>query len=131
VSAPATGTAASLALPIAGGRLAIDDLAGTVEHDGGVALTSGGRAVDLTQPTITFSDTPQLGVSYAGAPVALADATVGGRPVLDPDRRTVAVTLSAARLTAAGAATLNRALAKSGFGAGARIATARLTARAR
>jgi hypothetical protein len=129
--APATAGTSGVSFPVTGGTLDAEDLAGTVEHSGGIALTSGPTRVDLTSPTVTFSDTPQLGATYSGAPIAIADVTVAGSPQIDATDRTISANLSAVRLTTTAAVALNSFFRTTVFTAGTDIGTATLTAQAR
>lgn len=131
-TAPAsTDAAGALEFPVTGGVLDVETASGTIEHGGGISLTAAARRVDLTTPTVTFADTPQLGVTYSGAPIAIADLSVDGEPDVDPAARTITANITAARLTTTAATAINGFFPNTALRAGTDIGTATLTAQAR
>lgn len=132
--APATFDAAtgSLSFPVSAGTLSARSFFGTVQSRGGLSLTKAGTPpVELTLPIATLSPSPTLSVTYSGANVAIADLTLTSAPSVDARARTIRVPSANVRLNALAATTLNGLLGTTGFQAGAEIATASLSAKAR
>lgn len=136
--APATLDPATFTLrfPVTRGTLDPRTLAGSVLSSGGLSLARAGSApVELTQPVITLSTTPQLAVTFGGASVAIADLDISRLTrTVDPRARTIALTGAGVKLNAVAATTLNALFGLSGpasFTAGTEIAIASLNAQAR
>jgi hypothetical protein len=127
---PATATGAGLAFPITGGRANAKTFAGTIRHSGGIRLSRGQTAVDLTSFRINVDSDADLTALVGGQRVSILaldlsqlDASVSGRRI----------TLSGVRasLTADAAAALNAAFATDAFTEGLVLGTATVAARAR
>jgi hypothetical protein len=127
---PASPTSGGLAFPITGGKLNVKSLAGRVRHSGGIRLSKGSTAVELTSFTINVDSNPDLTALVGGQRVSIlnldlsqADAQVSGRRI----------TLAGVRagLTAGAAQALNQAFSTGAFTEGLVLGTATVTARAR
>lgn len=134
--APAAGatapSAGALAFKITGGLVDVKTLAGTIQHSGGLALTRGGQTITLTNPLITLSKTPTLGVSYSGAPVTIADVDVSKLTRnINTTTRTITLGGAVARLNGLAATTLNGLFGITQIQAGLTVGTASLVAQAR
>jgi hypothetical protein len=120
----------ALAFPIVGGELRTRDLAGWIEHDGGIRLSAGGTELRLTRFVIDTSrgvltakpgtgkriDLLALDLSGAQVTVAGDDVTVGNVP---------------ASLTATAASALNATFGVSAFTEGLRLGVATVDGDAR
>jgi predicted small lipoprotein YifL len=122
--APARVTAAGVALPVTGGEIRPDTLAGRIEHDGGLAIRDGERRVVLRDFVI---DT--------GSGQVTAETGAGRIPVLDLDLslgkrrdtgRVIGLRGVPATLSAPAARALDDALALAVLAAGLPIARAAL-----
>jgi hypothetical protein len=133
--APATADAATgaISFPATGGTLAVRGNAGSVEHSGGISLTQQGRSpIELTNPVLTVSATPQLAVTFGGAGIPIADIDAAAlRSTLNEEERTLEITGATLRLTGVAAGALDSFFlptgAPSAFPAGAVLGTTTTT----
>jgi hypothetical protein len=120
---PATSGRRGIALPITGGRINPATAAGQIAHAGGLQLRRGASRIRLTTLLIRSGPARTISVKAGAArldafSIAMKKATVR--------RRGFATTVADApvKLTAKGAAALNRALRVAAFRRGTRIGTA-------
>ena len=127
---PASAASGGLSFPITGGRLNAKSFAGSVPHSGGIRLSKGSTAVELTSFTINVDADPDLTALVGGQRVSILNLDLSQ---LDAQVRGRRITLGGVRatLTAAAAQALNGAFATSAFTEGLLIGTATVTARAR
>jgi hypothetical protein len=127
---PATAADGRLSFPITGGKANSRTFAGSIRHSGGIRLSRGGTAVELTAFTIGVGDSPDLTARVGDARVSLLnldlsqlDAAVRGRQIELSEVR--------ATLTAAAAQALNQAFSTDSFVEGLPSGTATVAVRAR
>jgi hypothetical protein len=124
---PAKAGSKGISFPITGGTIDPATAAGTITHSGGLQLRAGTTRVRLTSFTIGVDKTPSLSVKAGKArltafSLSLANAKVS-RAGLGTNVSGVAV-----RLSAKGAAALNKAFGVHAFTRGLRIGTATVRA---
>jgi hypothetical protein len=124
---PAKAGSKGISFPITGGTLDPATAVGTIRHGGGLQLRAGATRVRLTSFTIGVDKTPSLSVKagktrLTAFSLSLAKAKVS-RAGLGTNVSGVAV-----RLSAKGAAALNKAFGVHAFTRGLRIGTATLRA---
>jgi hypothetical protein len=124
---PAKAGSKGVSFPITGGTIDPATAAGTITHSGGLQLRAGATRVRLTSFTIGVDKTPSLSVKAGKArltafTLSLANAKVT-RAGLGTNVSGVAV-----RLSAKGAAALNKAFGVRAFTRGLRIGTATVRA---
>jgi hypothetical protein len=124
---PAKAGSKGISFPITGGTIDPATAAGTITHSGGLQLRAGTTRVRLTSFTIGVDKTPSLSVKAGKArltafSLSLANAKVS-RAGLGTNVSGVAV-----RLSARGAAALNKAFGIHAFTRGLRIGTAAVRA---
>jgi hypothetical protein len=120
---PTKAASKGVSFPVTGGTIDPATAAGTITHSGGLQLRAGSTRVRLTSFTIGVDRTPSISVKAGKArltafSLSLAKAKVS-RAGLGTNVSRVAV-----RLTAKGAAALNKAFGVKAFKRGLRIGTA-------
>jgi hypothetical protein len=127
---PASAAKGGLSFPITGGRLDAKSFAGSVRHSGGIRLSKGSTAVELTSFTINVDSDPDLTALVGGQRVSILNLDLSQ---LDAQVRGRRITLAGVRatLTAAAAQALNAAFSTNAFAEGLLIGTATVAARAR
>ena len=127
---PASAGDDGLSFPITGGKANAKTFAGSIRHSGGIRLSSGGNAVELTSFTINVDSDPDLTALVGGQRVSILELDLSQLDAKVKGRR---ITLSGvkATLTAAAAGALNEAFSTSAFTEGLVLGTATVTARAR
>ncbi len=127
---PASAAGGGLSFPITGGKLDAKSFAGSVRHSGGIRLSKGPTAVELTSFTINVDSDPDLTALVGGRRVSILNldlaqlgAQVRGRRIMLAGVR--------ATLTAAAAQALNAAFSTSAFSEGLLVGTASVATRAR
>lgn len=127
---PATANAdGSLSFPITGGRVNAKNLAGKIEHDGGIRLASNAVQVELTKFTID-TRAAELTALVGGNRVAILSLDLGGAKVkVNEKRGKLRIKNVAAKLTADAAAALNGAFSTTAFTEGALIGNATVNAK--
>jgi hypothetical protein len=127
---PATAGAGGLSFPITGGKANAETFAGSIRHSGGIRLSRGDTAVELTAFTIRVDSTPDLTARVGGARVSILELDLSQLEV-SVRRRRIELSGVRATLTAAAAQALNQAFSTNAFSEGLTIGTATVAARAR
>lgn len=127
---PAQATGAGLEFPITGGKANAKTFAGSIEHSGGIRLSRGSTAVDLTSFTINVDTDPDLTALVGGQRVSILNLDLSQLTASVKGRQ---ITLGGvkATLTAAAAGALNSAFSTTAFTEGLLLGTATVAARAR
>ena len=127
---PASAASGGLSFPITGGKLNAKSFAGGVRHSGGIRLSKGSTAVELTSFTINVDSDPDLTALVGGRRVSILNLDLSQ---LDAQVRGRRITLGGVRatLTAGAAQALNGAFSTSAFTEGLLLGTATVAARAR
>lgn len=105
---PAPKSDAGYAIPISGGEIGVEPLAGRLRHDGGISLGVGSNTVAVTGISLDLH-TGGLSAEVEGARIELVTADFAPAE-LSPDRRSVTIKGSDAKLADAAVAPLNDAL---------------------
>lgn len=95
-------------LPVLGGEIGVDPLAGGLRHDGGIRFEGGGRSVEATDLRLDLR-TGEVTADVAGARVPLLDAEFDQARVSE-DARSVVLPAGSVTLTDEAITPLNRAL---------------------
>jgi hypothetical protein len=127
---PASPAEGGLSFPITGGKANAKTFAGRITHSGGIRLSAGSTAVELTSFTINVDSDPDLTALVGGQRVSILNLDLSQLDAQVKGRR---ITLGGVRatLTAAAAQALNGAFSTSAFTEGLLIGTATVNARAR
>lgn len=127
---PATAASGGLSFPITGGKLDAKSFAGAARHSGGLRLSKGSTAVELTSFTINVDSDPDLTALVGGQRVSILNLDLAQ---LDAQVRGRRITLAGVRatLTAAAAQALNEAFSTNAFKEGLLVGTATVGARSR
>jgi hypothetical protein len=127
---PASAANGGLSFPSTGGKLDAKSFAGSARHSGGIRLSKGSTAVELTSFTINVDSDPDLTALVGGQRASILNLDLAQLDAQVRDRR---ITLAGVRatLTAAAAQALNAAFSTSAFTEGLLVGTATVTARAR
>ncbi len=113
---PAAASGDGIAFPITGGEINTGDLAGTIDHSGGLSFTAGGTTVELTDFVVdTVNGT--LTSTVGGADLTTLDLDLSGVQQSD-DNGVIVLEGITATLTADAAKALNDAFGVSLFTAG-------------
>ena len=128
--APASAADGGLSFPITRGKLDAKSFAGSFRHSGGIRLSKGSTAVELTSFTVNVDSDPDLTALVGGGRVSILNLDLAQ---LDAQLRGRRIALGGVRatLTAAAAQALNAAFATSAFSEGLPIGTASVATRAR
>ena len=124
VIAPGTASAAGLAFPITGGRLAAGTFAGTIPHSGGIALSAGRTRVELKDFIIGVDSAPTLSAQVGDGPARVdldLDLSAARTGI---SKRTAVVRGVKVSLSGAAAAALNQAFGTTALKAGLPLGTA-------
>jgi hypothetical protein len=115
--APATSGSGGIVLPIDGGEVNTESLAGTVEHGGGLRYSAGGKSAEVTDIVIDTTS-KQLTGEVGGSKQAVMDVELG------PVNQTGAVIQAdiTLKLTSGGADALNSALGGDRLSSGMTVA---------
>jgi hypothetical protein len=132
VSVKPTGDAhpygGAIAFPITGGQLDLSNLAGTINHSGGLKFTAGGKSLGVQDFVIdTAKGVLTAKVSGTNTRVPLLDLSLAGASV-KPDSKGVTITGVKATLTAEAAGALNKTFGVSLFKKGIPVGTAKVVA---
>jgi hypothetical protein len=127
---PAEANVEGLSFPITGGKADARTFAGSIRHSGGIRLSKGSVAVELTSFTIRVDSDPDLTALVGGQRVSILDLDLSQLEARVRGRR---ITLAGVRatLTATAAGALNQAFSTSAFSEGLVLGTATVRARAR
>lgn len=125
---PARAGDDGLSFPISGGKANARTFAGSIRHSGGIRLSRGDTAVELTSFTINVDSDPDLTAVVGGDRVSILDLDLSDLAARVRGRR---ITLSGVRasLTAAAAGALNQAFSTNAFSEGLVLGTASVAAR--
>lgn len=102
---PATAGDDGIAFPVTGGSVEAESLAGTIEHDGGLAFSAGGTDLELTE-FIIDTEAGTLSALAGGERVTILDVDLSGLQRSDEDGTIVLEGITVA-LSADGADALN------------------------
>jgi hypothetical protein len=124
---PAKAGSKGISFPITGGSIDPATAAGTIEHGGGLQLRAGSTRVRLTSFTIGVDRTPAISVKAGKARLTAFSLSLAKAKVA---RAGLGTTVSgvAVKLSAKGAAALNRAFGVKAFKRGLRVGTATVRA---
>ena len=124
---PAKAGSKGVSFPITGGSIDTATAAGTIEHSGGLQLRAGSTRVRLTSFTIGVDRTPAISVKAGKARLTAFSLSLAKAKVA---RAGLGTTVSgvAVRLSAKGAAALNKAFGVKAFKRGLRVGTATVRA---
>jgi hypothetical protein len=124
---PAKAGSKGISFPITGGTIDPATAAGTITHSGGLQLRAGATHVRLTSFTIGVDKTPSLSVKAGKARLTAFSLSLSNAKV---SRAGLGTNVSgvAVRLSAKGAAALNKAFGVHAFTRGLRIGTATVRA---
>ena len=124
---PAKAGSKGVSFPITGGTIDPATAAGTITHSGGLQLRAGATRVRLTSFTIGVDATPSLSVKVGAARLHAFTLALAKAKVTRAGLGT-RVTGVAVKLSAKGAAALNKAFGVKAFSRGLRIGTATVNA---
>lgn len=124
---PAKAGSKGVSFPITGGSIDPATAAGTITHSGGLQLRAGPTRVRLTSFTIGVDRTPTISVKVGKARLHAFTLTLARAKVTRAGLGT-SVTGVTVRLSAKGAAALNKAFGVRAFARGLRIGTAAVKA---
>jgi Htaa len=132
VSVKPTGDAhpygSKIAFPITGGSLDLSNLAGTIEHSGGLEFTAGGKSLGVQDFVIdTAKGVLTARVSGTSTRVPLLDLDLSGASV-KPDSKGVTISGVKTTLTTEAAGALNKTFGVSLFKKGIPVGTAKVVA---
>lgn len=111
--APATASGTSVSLPVVGGKITSGTLAGSIEHDGGIAFVAGKRRI--TYSDLRIDTVAQQVFAGAGDKTALFDLDLRGLRRSDEDGGTIVVKDIVALLAVDASKELNAGLQVSAF----------------
>jgi hypothetical protein len=124
---PAKAGSKGVSFPITGGSIDPATAAGTITHSGGLQLRAGATRVRLTRFAVGVDKTPSISVKAGGARLHAFTLSLAKAKVTRAGLRTN-VSGVVVKLSAKGAAALNKAFGVKAFARGLRIGTATVKA---